>query len=63
MSTSPDQQLKDKIIGEIERKKLLSEENLKRLAKQYLTKPISSEEWGIIIDKEIHIERGGDEDL
>ncbi len=53
MSTSPDRQLKEKIIEAIKKEGLLREEDLKKLEDNYLQKGISVEEWELLVENRI----------
>ncbi len=53
MSTSPDRQLKEKIIAAIKKEGLLREEDLKKLEDNYLQKGISVEEWELLVENRI----------
>jgi methionine aminopeptidase len=56
MSTSPDQQLKEKIIASIKKEGLLTARDLKKLEDNYLQKGISVEDWNLFVDNRIHEE-------
>lgn len=56
MSTSPDQQLKERIIASIKKEGLLTARDLKRLEDNYLQKGVSVEDWNLFVENRIHEE-------
>jgi len=59
MSLSPDSQLKEKIIAAIKKKGVFTGRNLKRLEDNYLSKGISSGDWNMLVESQIHDEEVG----
>ena len=56
MSTTPDQQLKERIITAIKREGLLTVRDLKKLEDNYLQKGIAVEDWNLFVENRIHEE-------
>lgn len=56
MSTTPDQQLKERIIASIKKEGLLTGKDLKKLDDDYLQKGITVEDWNFFVENRIHEE-------
>jgi hypothetical protein len=56
MSTTPDRQLKERIIAAIKKEGLLTARDLKKLEDNYLQKAISVEDWNLWVENRIHEE-------
>jgi methionine aminopeptidase len=56
MSTSPDQQLKERIIASIKKEGLLTARDLKKLEDNYLQKGIGIDDWNQFTENCIHEE-------
>lgn len=56
MSTSADQQLKERIIASIKKEGLLTARDLKKMEDDYLQKGIGIEDWNLFVDNRMHEE-------
>jgi hypothetical protein len=61
MNESPDQQLKERIIGAIKKNGIIDVNILKRLENKYMSKGISAEDWIHFVESEIRNEEANEE--
>lgn len=53
MSASPDKDLSERILKKLEENKILSEESLTSLKKEYLKGNLKSEDWILLAEKDL----------
>lgn len=58
MSTSPDSQLSERILKKLEENKLLLEESIAELKKDYLKGNLKSEDWILLAEKDLEKLKG-----